>query len=160
MEEMPETITSVVGSVRCPTDRPVGVLVMILGSAFLAVVLFVTFIATQFLDPLQALVPANSSQGSLNLSPNGTGWQSSPQAAYGQSVDLGRITIDFVVFLAVAYCVVVILTGLGIYRGKSLGFSTAIVLFGLLMLTGSGWSILSLAIVVYCLLRKLNVIAS
>jgi hypothetical protein len=128
---------------------------MILGAAFLAAILFVMFVATQFLDYIRELAPSNSSQGSVTAIPNGTGWQSSPQPLAGSSLALGGLT-GFLVFFALAYSVIVILTGLGIYRGRGLAFSVAIVIFGLTTLVGSGWSILSLAIVVYCGLRKLG----
>ncbi len=143
---------------KCPTDGPVGGVIMILGALFLAATLFATFLASFLLLPIRALLQPTSNQFSYQVPINGSMGSLNSSMAVNPSLDPYTLLIDFLILLIVAYCVLVFLTGLGIYRGKPKAFSLAIVLFALLTLVGSGWSILSIGVVAYSVLRKLNVI--
>jgi len=131
---------------------------MILGALFVAGTLFLTFVASSLLFPLRMMFLQSGGQNQMPFSLNSSGNITSPQN-YSPPPDPYGALYFWLFALAMGYSVLVFVTGMGIYRANPRFQSTAIVLFGLLTLAGGGWSVLSLALVTYCILRKIGVIS-
>ena len=133
----------------CGADGPIGALVIVIG-VFLALVSLISSVAISVLVSLVSMYFVPRSQPAFIEGTSNFG-MSEPNPA-------SQVTFYLVMAVILSLCAVLVWCGIGIRRGTQSAFSLTIVLFGLSSLTGNGWAVLSIAIVVYCVLRKLNII--
>ena len=131
----------------CPTDAPVGILVIILGSAAFLMAMLLHDAFEAVLTPFYAM----SSLPKQTTTYNGTTFVNSGQSDVSSVASIATL-------LAFVFAGLVFYSGIGIFKGRVWGFRLALVLFGLSAVLGGGQALLSLAVAVYCLLRSLAII--
>jgi hypothetical protein len=134
----------------CPTDGPVGALLIILAClGAIATFLMMSAIAAM----LGAFAPMQSD--TVSISPSGASQfapMPAPEPGHPWMISFLAVALPLLV------CSIVFAIGIGIRRGSDWAFKVGIVLFALSTLGGNGASAFSIGLVVYCVLRLLNVI--
>jgi hypothetical protein len=138
----------------CPADGPIGALIITI-SVGLAIVLVATFsVAILMLSSLVGTYSPGLLSGSTPVQVGSSIYQ--PE----QTSSTPQIIAYLLFFLLFGVCVLLCACGIGIRRGSQKSISLAIVLFGLGATTGTGLALLSLAICIYCVLRKVELLGS
>jgi hypothetical protein len=125
---------------RCPADGPVGVLVSIVGLLAAATTLLAGGMLLAVVSPV--------------FGRGGVGWNRFSSSTGEESFPW---VPTFIIGSAFLMCLLAFVSGIGIARGRQRGFSFAIVCFGLFALFGSGASVLGIAVVLYCIMRKMGI---
>jgi len=150
---------------KCPSDKPVGAVVMILSVlAWILSLLLASLLSILFVGILPAAKTDTSMVFNNQLQPGFNGQL--PPGAFGglspqaqPSASSTEVIAGVLAFLIpTVLCVVAFAGGIGIAKSRRWGFGLGIVVFLLVSALGSGAAAVGLAVSTYCVLRLAGVL--
>jgi hypothetical protein len=145
---------------QCPVDKPIGTTIMVLAVVGGAVL---TSLVSLILSVISGIFPSFNQTNTTGNAPFELFLKGNQQTPFLHPIEPTLASqsnqAPLWLFAAVAVLFALFLvTGYGIRLGRQWAFSLGIVLFSFVTLGGNGAAVLGIAVVVYCVLRKLQII--